>query len=1015
MTAASVEITITAASEGWTYDGSAHSNNAVSVTSGSLLEGDELVATATGSVTNVADTADGNNPIAAGYKIMHGEEDVTESYEITPVAGTLTINPKDVTITAQDKEFTYNGTAQSWAEYDVEGLVGNDAITAVVTGSITFPSESPATNELTSYEFTTGTPGNYSVTTANGELTMTAASVEITITAASEGWTYDGSAHSNNAVSVTSGSLLEGDELVATATGSVTNVADTADGNNPIAEGYKIMHGDEDVTANYTITPVAGKLTINPISAVVTITGHTVNTVFDGDEHTASGYDVETSNPLYTEADFAFSGDATAARRDAGTTDMGLAGDQFTNTNPNFTNVTFTVEDGYITITRKPVTVSANSQNKTYGEADQPLTAEVTGTVGSDTVDYTLTREEGENAGTYTIHVTGTEIQGNYEVSYTDALMTISQVPDVTVTIVGNRNDSAVYNGGTQNVDGYRVEAISHPLYSESDFSFTGTANAAGRDAGTYYMGVTAANFTNLNGNFAHVTFDVDDGYLKISPKDVTVRPDDQGKIYGEPDQDDSWTWTSTPLEGRDVLVPTAITRDAGEDAGEYTMYITVAPDPNYNFILETGVFTIERATATVTADDKTKVFGEEDPDLTATVTGLVNGDGENAISYNALTRTPGEDAGEYTINVSGEAVQGNYNVEYVPGTFTITPEGTVVITIRGYSDELTYDGNEHDLSGYEVVSISDDAYTAADISFIGDTAHFALKGTDAGTYQTALTPDDFMLNSENAASVTFVIEKQGQLNILPRQIILTSATDTKVYDGEPLMNDEIAVTGDGFVKNDGVTVIVTGRITNPGTVENTFTWEFTGGTNENNYRVTEYFGTLTVTPTTTHRLHITYVDENGRQISVFDKEYATGETYDVITPTLKGYEADRERVTGRMGDEDIYITVTYRPITYALIIRYESATTGDEISASTTLRLKAGEEYAVQVPALEGYTSLVPIVTGTMPASDRQITILYLEDTAEPGTTIVPILIEDYGTPLGIPNSVLGSGEVIE
>ena len=152
----------------------------------------------------------------------------------------------------------------------MEGLVGNDKINAVVTGSITFPSESPATNELTSYEFTTGTAGNYTVTTKNGELTMTNASVAITIKAADDGWTYDGEAHSNTSATVTSGELLEGDELVAEAAGSVKDVADTAEGNNPIAEGYKIMHGEEDVTDNYVITPVAGKLTINPKAVTVT-------------------------------------------------------------------------------------------------------------------------------------------------------------------------------------------------------------------------------------------------------------------------------------------------------------------------------------------------------------------------------------------------------------------------------------------------------------------------------------------------------------------------------------------------------------------------------------------------------------------------------------------------------------------------------------------------------------------------------------------------------------------------
>ena len=53
---------------------------------------------------------------------------------------------------------------------------------------------------------------------------------------------YDGSAHSDSTVTVTEGELLSGDTLVATATGSVTNVADTKADNNPIADGYKAMH-----------------------------------------------------------------------------------------------------------------------------------------------------------------------------------------------------------------------------------------------------------------------------------------------------------------------------------------------------------------------------------------------------------------------------------------------------------------------------------------------------------------------------------------------------------------------------------------------------------------------------------------------------------------------------------------------------------------------------------------------------------------------------------------------------
>ena len=212
-------VTITAASAEKKYDGTALTNDKVTVTEGTLCDGDTLEAEATGSATYVADTALGNNPIAEGYKVMHGNTDVTDNYAITTVAGTLTINPKAVTITAQNKEFTYDGEAHSWPYYDVTGLVGNDAITAVVTGSITTPSESPKDNVVESYQFTTGTAGNYVITTEPG--TLTVKPKPVTVAAQSKAFTYDGEAHSWPEYEVTG--LVGSDAIVATVTGSISS------------------------------------------------------------------------------------------------------------------------------------------------------------------------------------------------------------------------------------------------------------------------------------------------------------------------------------------------------------------------------------------------------------------------------------------------------------------------------------------------------------------------------------------------------------------------------------------------------------------------------------------------------------------------------------------------------------------------------------------------------------------------------------------------------------------------
>ena len=62
----------------------------------------------------------------------------------------------------------------------------------------------------------------------------------------------------------------------------------------------------------------------------------------------------------------------------------------------------------------RTVTVTPNAAGKTYGDDDPGLSASVTGPVGSDTVAYSLSRQKGEDVGSYTISSTGNARQGNY-------------------------------------------------------------------------------------------------------------------------------------------------------------------------------------------------------------------------------------------------------------------------------------------------------------------------------------------------------------------------------------------------------------------------------------------------------------------------------------------------------------------------------------------------------------------------------------------------------------------------
>ena len=91
---------------------------------------------------------------------------------------------------------------------------------------------------------------------------------------------------------------------------------------------------------------------------------------------------------------------------------------------------------------------------------------------------------------------------------------------EITVTITGN-TATAPYDGNTHSVEGYKVTGVSDVLYAKENVGFTGIARTEGTAAGTYYMNLSAAQFTNTSANFANVKFIVTDGYLTINPKSI--------------------------------------------------------------------------------------------------------------------------------------------------------------------------------------------------------------------------------------------------------------------------------------------------------------------------------------------------------------------------------------------------------------------------------------------------------------------------------------------------------------
>ena len=150
----------------------------------------------------------------------------------------------------------------------------------------------------------------------------------------------------------------------------------------------------------------------------------------------------------------------------------------------------------------------------------------------------------------------------------------------------------------------------------------------------------------------------------KISNNDITIPAQTYTGTALTPVVKDG---EKTLVEGEDYTI--TLPEGGCTNVGEYTVTIT---GKKLYYKSAEKTFTIAPAPVTVTADDKSKIYGESDPEFTATVTGLVNNESPDLITY-TLTRAEGENVGEYTITPKGDEKQGNYVVSFVDATLTIT------------------------------------------------------------------------------------------------------------------------------------------------------------------------------------------------------------------------------------------------------------------------------------------------------------------------------------------------------
>ena len=404
----------------------------------------------------------------------------------------------------------------------------------------------------------------------------------------------------------------------------------------------------------------------------------------------------------------------------------------------------FTAKNGKLTITKAPLTITASNFTITQGEELPTFTvSSYTGFKNGETEKalakqptFTCSATSASAPGTYDITMSGAEAQ-NYDVKYIKG----------TLTIIGNAGVDHL------NVDDVEIKA------GESKR--------------------VAIELVNPNGDYAAFQFDL------VLPEGVKVDENNKGKLLVSLNADriDDHTLNSSDVgsntyrficfsmsnsefedsEG-DLLY---VTLKAAETVGSGTKTATIKSQvftqgdgtqvkwSDLSFTIKTDV--AEVAVPVITADNKTRVYGDENPELTYSADMELNGKPELS-----TTATKSSAVGEYDITVGKGTLTGDFTAKNGKLTITKAPltvgvqdvtitEGDAIPTFT-----LTYSGWKNGDTEADAFTANPAAKTTATTSSTAGTYDITVSGGTAKNYELAYTKGTLtILKKEEPVTVT--------------------------------------------------------------------------------------------------------------------------------------------------------------------------------------------------------------------------------------------------------------------
>ena len=452
------------------------------------------------------------------------------------------------------------------------------------------------------------------------------------------------------------------------------------------------------------------------------------------------------------------------------------------------------------------------------------------------------------NADTYVFAYTG---KGNYEGSDAEATITITKV-ELTEAMIEEFVAEKPYTGNDQifdlalEADGitaadYTVAKSAEEFINAGEYTFTFTAAADGN-----FTGEVEATFT-------------------IKPLEVIAEAAAATKVYdGEEGFGELPVMTySGVLPGDEVEFDASAAftiKESSANVGTYTFTVdpeAIVADPaNYTVSAANGnTFEITAAPLMVSwndeADPFSKVYGADDPELTATaanldIAGAIDGEEEAIIAQTVITRAEGEAVGKYAVTLAADedadpSVFANYAVEFngYAEAFEIT-QAKVKVSIAAL--DKTYDGKAatievkaEDLvvTGLQNGDKKEDIFTTLPTATVGSgeevnagTYQVTLEGGEAADYEFEFIPATFTVKpAKVTATLTAQKVQQGKTlneDAFTAEGIAEGDEDLFYVDAPGLVDMDGIVTGAAGVYAEGLTLAADESVADNYTIEAT-------------------------------------------------------------------------------------------------------------------------------------------------------------------------------------------------